>query len=173
MEKNNMKRIFVGKITLNVGVGKPGDELEKAIKLLGVISGMKPIKTVAKKRIPTWGLRPGLEIGGKVTLRGKAADELLKRLLKAKGNTLNKSCFDDGGSFSFGIKEYLDIQGVKYDPSIGIIGLEIAVTLVRPGYYIKLRRIKRRRIGSKHLIKKEEAMSFISQNYGITLKEEE
>ncbi len=168
-----MREIKIEKISLNIGVGKPGEELEKAVKLLGIITGAKPVKTSAKRRIPTWGLRPGLQIGTKVTIRGIKSVELLRELLKAKNNTLSVKNFDGGGNFSFGIHEYLDIPSIKYDPSIGIIGLEVAVTLVRPGYSIKLRRIRRRKIGARHLIKREEAIEFMKKNFGITIMENE
>ncbi len=168
-----MKRIKIEKVTLNIGSGKPGDELEKAVKLLNKITGCKPVKTEAKRRIPTWGLRPGLQIGTKVTLRGKPAQELLKRLLKAKDDLLNRENFDSLGNFSFGIHEYLDIPGIQYDPSIGIIGLEAAVTLTRPGYSVKLRRIKRRCIGKRHQITKEEAIEYMVNEFGIKIKERE
>ena len=168
-----MRKIIVRKVTLNIGTGKPGDELEKALKLLTQITGRKPVKTVSNKRIPTWGLRPGLQIGCKVTLRGKEAIEILKRLLKAKGEELSWENFDDLGNFSFGIHEYLDIPGVKYDPSIGIIGLEVAVTLERPGYSIKKRKVKNRSIGLKHRIRRDDATEFMMKNYGLKMKEKE
>ncbi len=168
-----MREIRIEKVSLNIGVGKPGEELEKAVKLLGIITGAKPVKTSAKRRIPTWGLRPGLEIGTKVTIRGIKSIELLRELLKAKNNTLSVKNFDMGGNFSFGIHEYLDIPSIKYDPSIGIIGLEVAVTLVRPGYSIKLRRIRKRKIGTRHLIKKEEAIEFMKKKFGINIMESE
>lgn len=168
-----MKKIYVEKVTLNIGTGKPGDELEKAVKLLKAMSNHLPVKTEAKKRIPTWGLRPGLQIGTKVTLRDKEAEELLRRLLQAKKNELKRSNFDDNGNLSFGIHEYLDIPGVKYDPSIGIIGLEVAITLSRPGYSIKLRRVKKRNVGARHKIKKEDAIDFMVKNYGVNIKVEE
>ncbi len=168
-----MKRIKIEKVTLNIGTGKPGDELEKAVRLLNKITNHQPVKTGAKKRIPTWGLRPGLEIGTKVTIRGKEAEELLKNLLKAKNNKLSRSNFDDLGNFAFGIHEYLDIPGVKYDPSIGIIGLEVAITLIRPGYSIKIRRVKRRTIGTKHRIKKDEAIDYMIKEFGISIMEKE
>ena len=92
---NPMKKIDIEKITLNMCVGQPGDNLDKAIRLLNKITTSKPIKTKAKKRIPTWSIRPGLEIGCKVTLRGSKAKELLKRLLASINNQLNEKNFDD------------------------------------------------------------------------------
>ncbi|MEM4245406.1 MAG: 50S ribosomal protein L5 [Candidatus Nanoarchaeia archaeon] len=166
-----MREIKIEKITLNIGTGEPGEKLEKALKLLKNISGEKPVKTVTRKRIPTWKIRPGLQIGCKVTLRGEKAQKMLKRLLQAKGNKLKKENFDDKGNFAFGIKEYLDIPEAKYDADIGIIGLEVAVTLQRPGYRIKRRMIKPKKIPKKHAITKQEAIEFIQKKYGIEVEQ--
>ena len=165
-----MRNIKVEKITLNIGIGEPGEKLEKAKTLLTTISGCKPVITTAKDRIPTWGLRPGLQIATKVTLRGEKAVALLKRLLQAKGNALKESSFDKFGNFSFGIPEYIDIPGVEYDIKIGIIGLETAITLERPGYRIKKRRLRKTKIPTRHLISKEESMNFMKEKFNVVIK---
>ena len=134
---NKMKEIRIEKITLNIGTGKPGEDLDKAVKLLTKITSKKPIITLSKHRIPTWNLRVGLQIGCKVTLRKKEFENLLPRLFKAKGNKLFVKNFDTFGNFSFGIAEYLDVSGIEYDMTIGIIGFEVAVTLARAGFRIK------------------------------------
>lgn len=162
-----MKQIKIEKITLNMGVGTTGDRLEKAMKLLNKITDAKPIATKAKKRIPTLGVRPGLPIGCKVTLRGKKAEDMLIRLIKANKNTIKSSKFDNSGNLSFGIAEYLDIEGVEYDMSIGIIGLEVAITLERPGFRIKRKMIKQKSIPPKHRITKEEAIDFMKNKFGV------
>jgi len=164
---NKMKEIYVEKITLNMGVGGPGEGLEKAMKLLNSLTNVKPVSTITKKRIPGWDLRPGLKIGCKVTLRGKNAEGLLKRLLAAKDNKLKERNFDNEGNFSFGIPEYLDIPGAIYDPQIGIIGLEAAITMVRRGFRVKMRHIMPRKISKKHKIGMEEAINFIREKYAI------
>ena len=102
-----MKTIEIEKITLNIGAGKPGPELEKGKMLLEKITGAKPCETMTKKRLPAWNLRPGLVIGCKVTLRGKEAEELLKTLLKAKDSVLNSRSFDKKGNLTYGIKEHI------------------------------------------------------------------
>ncbi len=166
-----MRDIKIEKVTLNIGTGEPGDKLEKALKLLKNLSGETPVKTVTKKRIPTWKIRPGLQIGCKVTLRGEKGQKMLKRLLQAKGNKLRKENFDNNGNFAFGIKEYLDIPEAKYDADIGIIGLEVAVTLQRPGFRIKKRMVKPRKIPKKHRITKQEAIEFMQRQYGIEVEQ--
>ena len=172
MSSDKMREIKVEKVTLNIGTGEPGDKLEKAMKLLHNISDMKPIITKSKSRIPSWDIRPGLEIACKVTLRKEKAEQVLVRLLKAIDNNVPESKFDNYGNFSFGIKEYIDIQDLEYEPDIGIIGLEAAVTLERPGYRIKRRRLMARKIPQAHRISKQEAIDFMISNFRIKLEEE-
>jgi large subunit ribosomal protein L5 len=137
------------------------------MKLLNKISGMKVVSTITQKRIPTWDIRPGLQVGCKVTLRREKADELLKRLLTAGAEKINALKFDKFGNFSFGIPEYLDVAGIEYDAGIGIIGFDVAVTLERPGFRIKKRRNRKRIVSKKHSISKEEAINFIKQKYNF------
>lgn len=158
--ENPMREIRIAKVTLNIGAGKNEDMLKKGIKLLQKLSPLQPVKTITKKRIPAWGLRPGLAIGCKVTVR-KQADLLLKKLMAAKENALSEKNFDVHGSFSFGIPEYIDIAGMDYDPELKIIGLEAAVTLERPGFRVGRRKIKPAAVGRSHKITKEEAIDFV------------
>ncbi len=172
-KQNSMRQIKIEKITLNIGTGGPGDKMEKAIKLLTKISGMKPVETKTMKRIPTWGLRPKLSIGVKVTVRGKKAEELLSRLIKSLDNKVDPKKFDKSGNLSFGIREYIDIPGVQYDMDIGIIGLEAAVTLIRPGFRVRRRKIRQSKIPTRHRITKQEAIEFISNKFGAIIEEGE
>jgi len=165
---NPMKGIRIEKITLNIGVGKSEADLKKGLKLLQKLSPIKPVKTVTKKRIPGWGLRPGLAIGCKVTVR-KECKELLMNLVAARDNILIEKNFDNNGNFSFGVPEYIDIKGLDYDPDLKIMGLEAAVTLYRPGYRITKRRIKTSKMGKEHKITKEEAMAFV-QGLGVEIQ---
>jgi large subunit ribosomal protein L5 len=163
---NVMKEIKVAKLTLNIGAGKNEDLLKKGLILLKKLSPLVPVKTFTQKRIPGWGLRPGLAIGCKVTVR-KNPGELLKRLLVAKENQLKEKCFDSQGNFSFGVPEYIDIEGLEYDPDLKIMGLEVAVTLERPGYRVKKKRNKSRDLGKNHKITKEDATTFMKENFGV------
>jgi len=163
---NKMKEVMIEKVTLNIGSGKDQKRLENGAKLMKTIAGIEPVKTHAKKRIPEWGLRPGLPIGCKLTLRKQSATDILKRMLDAKENTLKEGNFDDAGNVAFGVPEYIDIPNVKYDPAIGIMGLEVCVTLERPGFRIK-RKKNSTRIGKHHKITKEEAIKFMTEKFNV------
>lgn len=169
---NPMKSIRIEKVTLNIGAGKDQARLDKGLALLNSITNGTPIKTITSKRIQEWGLRPGLPIGCKITLRKGKAVKILPRLLNAVDNKLREKQFDGNGSIAFGIHEYIDIPGVKYDPKIGIMGFEVCITLERPGYRVKRRRILTRKIPARHRISKHEAIEFMSNNFNIKVGEE-
>jgi large subunit ribosomal protein L5 len=170
---NIMRNIRIEKVTLNIGAGKDQKKLDNGFKLLKTISGANPVKTFTNKRIPNWGLRPGLPIGCKVTLRKEMAKSVLKRLVEAKDKLLKETQFDESGNVAFGIHEYIDIPGVKYDPDMGIMGLEACITLERPGFRIKKRSRLNKMVPKKHAITKKEAIEFMKKEYGINVGEEE
>lgn len=171
MDENKMREILVEKITVNIGVGSTGDRLDFAKDLLSRLSGRKPIETLAKKRNPVWKLRAGMPIGTKVTLRGKLALEFLNKALIAKRRLLSPNNFDNTGNFSFGVAEYIDFPGAKYDPTIGMFGFDVCVSLQRPGLSVKYRRIKSAKIGKTHRISKEEAINFAKNKLNIKIEE--
>jgi len=164
---NPMQQVRIEKVTLNIGAGKDQTKLDKGVILIKAITGIEPVKTITSKRIPGWGLRPGLPIGCKLTLRKQKAAEILKRLLEAKDKKLAESQFDEQGNISFGIHEYIDIPGVAYDPKIGIMGLQVCVSLERPGFRIKRRRLEQKKIPKKHQISKQDAINFIKNNFNV------
>ncbi len=162
---NPMLGISIDKITLNMGAGGPGEKLEKSKKLLEKISGEKSVITTAHKR-STFGVAKGRQMGVKIIMRGEKAAEFLKRVLEASENKIHESQFDDHGNFSIGVHEYIDVPGMKYDPSIGIMGFDVAVTLKRAGYRVSKRRIKSSKVGKKHMITKEQAFAWIKESMG-------
>lgn len=163
---NKMRELRIEKVTLNLGSGKDQDKLAKGLKLFEMLTGRTPNKTITQKRIPTWGVRPGLPIGCKVTVRKKEAVELLKRLLTVI-EKLKESNFDTNGSLSFGVLEYMDIPGMKYDPEIGMLGFQACVTFERPGFRIKRRKNQKRSPGKKHLISREDAIKYMKDEFKI------
>lgn len=167
--ENIMKKIVLNKVVLNMGVGKSGDAIDVAKMALDQISGKKSCARNAKETQRDWGIRKGEPIGVAVTVRGQDGIPLLKRLLEAKGNKIKDSSFDDFGNVSFGIKEHIDIPGIKYDPKIGILGLDVAVSLARPGFNIIYRSKHKAKIGKSHRISSEETKEFLRHEFGVTI----
>lgn len=167
VKQNPMKKVKLAKVTVNIGVGESGDRLQKAYQLLEELTGAKPIYTKARKTIREFGIRKGQPIGVKVTLRGKKAEEFLKKALEAVGYRIKESSFDNNGNVSFGIAEHVILPGARYDPDVGIFGMDIAITLERPGYRVARRRRKRAKIPKRHRVTKEEAIEFLKQNFNV------
>lgn len=171
MTDNKMKEVLIDKVTVNIGVGSPGDRLEYAKDLLEKLSGSKTIETTAKKRNPVFKLRVGMPIGTKVTLRGKKAKEFLEKALVSKKRMIKEQCFDRHGNFAFGIAEYIDFPGAKYDPKIGMFGFDVCVTLKRRGTRVEKRRIKKSKVGKTHLLTKQDAMEFAKSALNAKIEE--
>lgn len=165
---NVMREIRVGCITLNIGCAGNAERIERAKKLLEKIAGRKAVVTRSRRR-STFGLAKGVPVGVKVTLRKQEAEEFLKLALAAKHYKLKASQFDEQGNFSIGIKEYIDLPGVKYDPSIGMFGMDVCITLERPGFRLKRKRIRRGKVGKVHRITKAEAMEWVQRRYGVQI----
>ena len=165
--ETTMKKISIAKVVLNMGVGKSGEPIEQAKRALEQIAGQKPNSRNAKATQRDWGVHKGEPIGVAVTLRRQPAIELIKRLFTAKGNQMKGSSFDDFGNLSFGIKEHIDIPGVKYDPQIGILGLNVSISLERPGFNIRFRSKHKASVGNNHRITSEDAKAFLTKEFGI------
>ncbi|MFH1285644.1 MAG: 50S ribosomal protein L5, partial [Candidatus Micrarchaeota archaeon] len=105
-------------------------------------------------------IRKGDSIGVKVTLRDADALEFLKKALETVDNKVSERAFDENGNFSFGVKEYIDFPGAKYDPKIGIIGFDVCVTLGRRGNRVKRKKRARAKIGKAHRLASEDGIEF-------------
>ena len=168
-EGQPMLKPRIEKVVVNIGVGKSGEPLEKATKVLKELTGQTPCKRKANKTIRDFGIRRGEPIACIVTLRDQRATEFLKKVLPIIDNKISKESFDQRGNFAFGIKEHIEIPGIKYDPDIGIFGMDICVSLTRGGYRVKKRHRRKTKIGSKHILKPEEAMEFAKENLEIEI----
>lgn len=168
MKKGGKMRIIsVQKAVVNIGVGEAGEKLIKAEKVLNMLTNRTPVRTISKTTNRDLGIRVGMPIGCKVTLRGKEADDFIKRAFWVKENRIADYSFDPEGNFSFGISDYTDFEGMKYDPEIGILGLDLCVTLTRPGRRIALRRIGRQKIPKSQRITKEEGIEFMKNRFKV------
>ncbi|MBS7614246.1 50S ribosomal protein L5 [Candidatus Bathyarchaeota archaeon] len=168
-DKNPMLTPKIAKVVVNSSIGKSGEPLEKAIKIIEELTGQKPCIKKAKKTVREFGIRKKEPIACVVTLRGKKAYEFLAKSLRAVDNQISRRSFDKQGNFSFGIKEHIDIPGTKYSPDLGIIGMDVSVTLERPGYRVKHRHHANSKVGSQHLLTTDEAVSFLKDTLGVEI----
>jgi large subunit ribosomal protein L5 len=162
-----MLRPRIEKVVVNISVGKSGEPLEKAAKVLKEITGQTPCRRKAKNSIRDFGIRKGESIACIVTLRQEKAIEFLKKALTVVDTKIPSRSFDGQGNFSFGIKEHIELPGVRYDPDVGIFGMDVCVSVTRPGYRVKNRRIESSKIGLNHVLRPEESIVFVKGALGI------
>jgi len=162
---NPMRKIKLDKVILNIG--GVAEKLDKGVILLEAISGKKAVRVKATKRIPTWNVRPGLEVGCKVTLRGKDAVVVLKKLLPGIDNSLKEKQIQDN-CFSFGIHEYIEIPGCEYIREVGIMGFEVTVVFARAGKVVEKKKVKRGK--SRRLtVMKKEIEAYVVEKFGTEI----
>jgi large subunit ribosomal protein L5 len=169
-EKKSIKP-HIAKVTINIGVGEAGEKLKKAESVLEGVTKQKPIQTLSKTTNKDWGLRKSMPIGCKVTLRKKAAETFLINALKIRENKISEYSFDNQGNFSFGVPDHTLFEGQKYDPNIGIFGMDICVTVEKPGYRTKHREIDQRKIPQRHQLTKEATIQFITEAFNVEVVE--
>lgn len=166
-EGHPMKRIYIEKVVVNIGVGEGGERLEKARALLEELTGQTPSVRKAKKSIKEWNVRRGEPIAVAVTLRRDKAVKFLARALEAVNNRVKSSSFDERGNVCFGIKEHIMLPGVKYDPAVGVWGMDVCVRLAKPGLRVQLRRRRRSEVGKGQTVTKQEAIEFFQKVLGV------
>ncbi|WP_435063223.1 50S ribosomal protein L5 [Halobaculum sp. EA56] len=162
---HEMREPRIEKVVVHMAVGQGGRELANGEEILEEITGQETVRTTAKRAIGEFDIRPGDPIGAKVTLRGEDADEFLERALELVD--LSASQFDDTGNFSFGVAEHTEFPSQEYDPQIGIYGLDVTVTLTRPGYRVSKRDKVTRSIPSKHRMSVEDAVEFLEREFDV------
>jgi large subunit ribosomal protein L5 len=168
---NPYRAVRVIKVVVNAGVGESGEPRTKAAKVLEMVTHQKPISTRSHSTNRDFGIRKGQEIGAKVTLRGTPAIDFLSRAFDARDKQLDVDSIDRNGNFSFGIGDYTDFSGMKYDPQIGIHGMDVAVELGRAGFRVRQRRIQYRPLPKSLRSTPEETRAFLVQKFGLTLLE--
>ena len=140
MQKFSYKSVMqipkLEKIVVNIGLGEAKENakaLDSAVADLMAITGQRPVITKAKKSVAAFKVREGMNIGCKVTLRGKKMYEFLDRLFSVAlprvrdFRGINPNSFDGRGNYSLGIKEQLIFPEIDYDKIDKIRGMDIIV----------------------------------------------
>ena len=170
MSENVMRTPRVEKVTVHMSVGESGKKLSNAEMIMETITGQKPVRNFAQKTLPAFGIKKGEAIGCKVTLRGEKAEKFLNTAFKIKEMTLNAKSFDKSGNFAFGIEEHTDFPGLEYDPEIGIYGMDVIVSLERPGYRIKRRKAQQQSVPISHKLTTDDSIAYLNSKYGVEVK---
>jgi large subunit ribosomal protein L5 len=169
--ENLHRAIRVIKVVVNAGVGESGENRTKAEKVLQMVTHQKPVPTRSHSTNRDFGIRKGQEIGAKVTLRGALASDFLARAFEARDRQLDIDSIDRSGNFSFGIADYTDFTGMKYDPQIGIHGMDVAVEVGRAGYRVRNRRVRSRPIPPSIRATPPETRAFLEAQFHVTFLE--
>ena len=168
---SGMRDLHVEKVVVNIGVGEAGERLVKAEKVLEMVTGQKPVETISKTVNRDLGIRQGMPLGCKVTLRGQVAEDFVKKALVIREMRVPVYSFDKEGNMTIGISDYTDFEGMKYDPEIGIFGMDISVVLRRPGNRVTQRALLRRRIPKSHRVCRDEAIQFMKDKFEVEVVE--
>ena len=165
--ENPMRALAIDKVVVNIGVGEAGEKLIRAEKVINLLTGRKPLRTISSTTNRDFGIRKMMPIGCKVTLRKGDAENFLKRAFWIKQNKIASYSFDSCGNFSFGVSDYTDFKDMKYDPEIGIFGMDVCVSMKRNGYRISKRKMRCRKLSSKQRISKDEAYDFLRREFDV------
>ena len=166
-DDNPMRAVRINKLVLNIGTGGEEKNAEAAKRLLELMTGMKPAEELSKRRAPAFKITKGQVIGAFVTLRGQKSSDLLKRLLDAVDNRIKDSGITPN-SLSFGIKEYIDIRGIKYDPAIGMLGMNVNVSFRRKGARVAARKRMASSLPARHaIIGRELIRDYVKKEFNV------
>ncbi|MEM0106656.1 MAG: 50S ribosomal protein L5 [Candidatus Micrarchaeaceae archaeon] len=161
--QNPMLEVQLKKIVLNIGTGNDKQKQESARKLLELITKRKIADSISKRRIPSFGISKGSKIGAFVTIRD-GTEKLAMKLFDAVDSKIKESSISNN-TVSFGIREYIDISGIKYDPKLGMLGMNVNLHFARKGMRVATRKIKKATPSKQHsTISKNEIIDYLTKH---------
>jgi large subunit ribosomal protein L5 len=170
-KENPMKELRLSKLVINIGIGDNEDKLQNAKALLEKLTGKTAVATKSTHRVPELKIRKGQVIGAMVTLRNKEASEMLKRALDANNNTISPTSVARN-SLNFGVSEYIYFSGVKYDPKIGMLGMNVNVSFGRQGKRVETRKRHASKVALHHReISREQIIDYMKSRYDAKIAE--
>ena len=170
---NPMMQPRITKISVNIGVGEGGERLLNAEKVLELVTGVRPQRTLGRIQNRDLKVRQGAPIGCKVTMRDQERImSFLKEAFWVRENTIPSWNFDRSGNLSFGIRDYTAFPEQKYDPEIGIFGMDITVVRERPGHRVSRRRRHKGKVGQQHRVTPDQSRAWFKETFGLEIMEE-
>jgi len=170
IQKNPMQKAVIDKLVISIGTSSDEKKQANAKQLLATMTGRKPTDALAKRRIPTFNISKNTKIGTFVTIRGTDGFELIKRLLEAVNNKIKESSITNN-TVNFGVREYIDIRGVKYDPKIGMLGMNVNIVFNRKGARVEERRRARSRVARYHKrVAREEIAEYLKKEFNVEVE---
>ena len=130
---------------LDISVGKSGDRLTRASKVLEQLTVQTPVTFKARYSVRQFRIRRNEKNAAHVT-------------------ELRRKNFSEAGNFGFGIQEHIDL-GARYDPGIGIFGMNVYVVMGRPGVRVSRRKERRSRVGASRRVNKDDTMAWFKQRF--------
>lgn len=167
-----MRSLRINKLVINIGTGSDENLQGNAKRLIETITGRKSADEISRTRNPAFKIAKGQKIGAFVTVRGEPAKKLVVKLFEAVDRKIKETAITSN-SLSFGIPEYIDISGVKYDPKVGMLGMNVNLSFKRSGLRVALRKRHNAKIPAKHrAVSKEEIIDYIKKEFDVTAVEQ-
>jgi large subunit ribosomal protein L5 len=165
-----MREVMIDKLVISIGTSSDEKRQANAKQLLTIMTGRKPTDALAKRRIPTFNISKNSKIGTFVTIRGRNSLELIKKLLEAVNNRIKESSVTNN-TVNFGVREYIDIRGVKYDPKIGMMGMNVNIVFNRKGSRVAERRRARSMVARSHKrVTREEIGEYLKKEFNTVIE---
>jgi large subunit ribosomal protein L5 len=135
--KNDLQAPRIEKVVVNAGIGKytkDANLVKEAVQSVETITGQKPVLTKSRQSVAGFKIREGMEIGVKVTLRGRRKWDFLEKLVGAAiprirdFQGIKESSVDANGNMNIGLKEHMVFPEVMAENVKNTLSLQVNIT---------------------------------------------